>query len=398
MAPGSAGGRRLTTAERRKIRAAYETGIVESGLRNLSYGDADSAGWRQERASLYPNPTNVPASVRRFFNETDQLYRGQSAGRLAADVQRPAAQYRGRYAEHRDEAIRLLRKNVLGASPPSGAPGGGSARRTGSGALGGVSAALGAVPAPSSALEDPEFSARRHLRFPEGSKDVQSSGPPVPGDSLGSLVAKSVGSAPSLRGQPQLSPGLGRLAQGVPAPRFTDVASARGRTITTPGGKRYRWTGSGWLLVRDPKDPGYRGDGKPDRPEFGSRSGGHPLGAPLDRPGARTRPVVRRFVRNLAGVSEFPIRYGTGTAHSKYTKSGNISEHWDGTAIDLPMTGRQLRIAMTKALRLVGVDRNRARQMAFQGGIWDIPYKGRRYQIIGRTDDHWDHLHVGIGR
>lgn len=110
-------------AERRKIRSAYQTGIVESGLRNVAYGDSDSLGWRQERASLYPDPMNLKASVRRYFDEADRLYRGQSAGALSADVQRPAAQYRGRYAQHRGEGVRLLRKNVLGKSVRTNNPG-----------------------------------------------------------------------------------------------------------------------------------------------------------------------------------------------------------------------------------------------------------------------------------
>jgi hypothetical protein len=93
-------------AEKRKIRSAFQTGIVESGLRNVSYGDADSQGWRQERASLYPDPRNLKKSVKRYFNEADQHYAGQTAAELAADVQRPAAQYRGRYAEHKDEGVR----------------------------------------------------------------------------------------------------------------------------------------------------------------------------------------------------------------------------------------------------------------------------------------------------
>ena len=94
---------------RRYTRAAVETGLVESNLRNLGYGDADSKGWRQERSSLYRNPTNVRASVDRFFREAAQHDRGQSAAKLAADVQRPAAQYRGRYAQVAGQAKALIR-------------------------------------------------------------------------------------------------------------------------------------------------------------------------------------------------------------------------------------------------------------------------------------------------
>jgi hypothetical protein len=105
-------------ASPKQIKAAIETGLVESGLRNLSGGDADSAGWRQERASLYDDPTNLRASVGRFFDETAPL-RGKygSAGDLAAAVQRPAAQYRGRYQEQSGRADQLLNSFGAKATP-----------------------------------------------------------------------------------------------------------------------------------------------------------------------------------------------------------------------------------------------------------------------------------------
>jgi murein DD-endopeptidase MepM/ murein hydrolase activator NlpD len=90
--------------------AAFMTGIVETHFQNLPGGDADSAGWRQERKSLYPDPTNVPHSAKRFFEECASLDHGQTAGELAADVQRPAQQYRGRYEEERVKAVALIRK------------------------------------------------------------------------------------------------------------------------------------------------------------------------------------------------------------------------------------------------------------------------------------------------
>jgi hypothetical protein len=102
-------GARRNKATPMELKAAIETGLVESGLRNPSGGDADSAGWRQERASLYPDPTNLDASVDRFFKEVrSQRGKQRNAGDLAAAVQRPAAQYRGRYAQHSVEADALM--------------------------------------------------------------------------------------------------------------------------------------------------------------------------------------------------------------------------------------------------------------------------------------------------
>lgn len=90
--------------------SAFETGIVESGMRNLPGGDADSQGWRQERASLYPDPRNIVHSATRFFREWTQFNQPDlSAGEVAARVQRPASQYRGRYDAARNSAVALLR-------------------------------------------------------------------------------------------------------------------------------------------------------------------------------------------------------------------------------------------------------------------------------------------------
>jgi hypothetical protein len=91
-------------------RAAVQTGLVESNLSNPTGGDADSAGWRQERASLYDNPTNIQAAARRFRQEFEQHYQpGEKSYDVAAQVQRPAARYRGRYKERASEAESILR-------------------------------------------------------------------------------------------------------------------------------------------------------------------------------------------------------------------------------------------------------------------------------------------------
>jgi hypothetical protein len=99
---------RRRNAKPAEIKAALETGRVESNFTNPSGGDADSAGWRQERASLYPNPTNVRASINRFYDEAAKFDHGQPSYEIAADVQRPAAKYRGRYRTASGEAQALL--------------------------------------------------------------------------------------------------------------------------------------------------------------------------------------------------------------------------------------------------------------------------------------------------
>jgi hypothetical protein len=117
---------------RKQVLAALETGRVESNFSNPSGGDADSAGWRQERASLYADPTNLRASVGRFYNEAAQHDRpGMPAWQLAANVQRPAAQYRTRYRDVRDEAHQLLDTQGRAVGAGSGGSGGGGTTATG---------------------------------------------------------------------------------------------------------------------------------------------------------------------------------------------------------------------------------------------------------------------------
>lgn len=118
-------GRRIKDPHARRVyeRAAVQTGLVESGLRNLPGGDQDSAGWRQERASLYANPTNLRASVRRFREEFQQLYDpGEKSYEVAAQVQRPREDLRGRYHDVAGEAASILRGSPNPGSEVEGGP------------------------------------------------------------------------------------------------------------------------------------------------------------------------------------------------------------------------------------------------------------------------------------
>jgi hypothetical protein len=90
------------------VLGALATGIVESGLQELSGGDADSYGWRQQRESIYGRQ-GLSQSINNFFDEWAQHDTpGFNPGVTSANVQRPAEQYRGRYAEVMDEARKLL--------------------------------------------------------------------------------------------------------------------------------------------------------------------------------------------------------------------------------------------------------------------------------------------------
>ena len=103
---------RRADASPMEVESAIETGLVESNLRNLPGGDADSQGWRQERASLYKDPRNLGASIDRYFSETKAAKakgKFKNSGELAAAVQRPRADLRGKYEQRDQDAGAILR-------------------------------------------------------------------------------------------------------------------------------------------------------------------------------------------------------------------------------------------------------------------------------------------------
>lgn len=115
--------------------SAFETGLVESNMNNLNYGDGSSVGWRQETAEAYPgvDRRNVPKSAERYFNEGKAIMAGKnpgkastgmyqsswSAGNLAQAIQGSA--FPDRYDAKRNDALALLRRTAskLGSSPDS---------------------------------------------------------------------------------------------------------------------------------------------------------------------------------------------------------------------------------------------------------------------------------------
>lgn len=89
--------------------ALMEAGLVESGMRNLNYGDRDSVGFLQQRPSMgWPNPMHVPTATRSFVSRAMRYIPWPgSAGSLAQAVQRSA--FPGRYDGRAGDAIKILR-------------------------------------------------------------------------------------------------------------------------------------------------------------------------------------------------------------------------------------------------------------------------------------------------
>ena len=109
--------------------------LVESGVQNLSYGDADSVGFFQMRASIwdqgeYAGYAGRPELQLEWFLDHAEAVKQQRVarglpvddparyGEWIADVERPAAQFRGRYQLRLDDARDLL----AAFEPPEAAP------------------------------------------------------------------------------------------------------------------------------------------------------------------------------------------------------------------------------------------------------------------------------------
>lgn len=290
-----------------ELEAALQTGIVESGLRNLNHGDADSKGWRQERASLYKNPTNLDASINRFFDETGAV-RGKykRAGDLAAAVQRPAAQYRGRYAQVAGQARSLMGGPI---APPT------------------VGSAAGRPQQADTTVDDAIVGAM------------------LQGRKKGSLfqdVLRRVASAPP------------ELAEAGAAPSIKDAPPTVG--------------------------------------------GDYAISPTANRKGVGLKPYVLDFAGRMAAITG-GWTIGTGTNHNQMTTSGNVSDHWDGSGMDIPAKGKKGDAIAYAAFIAAGVPPKKAGLWSRNGGLYNITVGGLRIQVIWKTNqggNHFDHVHVGI--
>ena len=110
--------------------------LVESGMKNLNYGDADSVGFFQMRVGIWNKgayagfPEKPELQVKWFLDTAEQVKKQRLAagksvsdpkqfGEWIADVERPAAQYRGRYQLRLDEANGLLGSSSAAPSAPA---------------------------------------------------------------------------------------------------------------------------------------------------------------------------------------------------------------------------------------------------------------------------------------
>ncbi|HEX6021407.1 MAG TPA: CHAP domain-containing protein, partial [Solirubrobacter sp.] len=108
--------------------------LVESGLKNVNFGDADSVGYFQMRVGIWNQgeyagyPDKPELQLDWFLDQAEAVKQQRIAagkpiddpnqyGEWVADVERPAAQYRGRYQERLEEARQLLAARPAAAAP-----------------------------------------------------------------------------------------------------------------------------------------------------------------------------------------------------------------------------------------------------------------------------------------
>jgi hypothetical protein len=102
-------------ATQKQLIALIAAGLVESGMRNINYGDRDSVGFLQQRPSQgwgsVAQLLDPAYATRKFIQAARRMDSGKiSAGELAARIQRPAKQFRGRYAQREDDAVAVLNR------------------------------------------------------------------------------------------------------------------------------------------------------------------------------------------------------------------------------------------------------------------------------------------------
>jgi hypothetical protein len=347
---------RLARASPREALALKEAGIVESGLRKLTYGDRDSTGALQQRPSQGWGPASesVLTDAVQFLHHAKAINRSGfkgSAGQLAQAVQRSA--FPGRYDAVRSQAV--------------GLPGSGSDPLRSAVSPAASSTSSGGVPVDTSAGGTQVASLLAALQQRPA---VAASSPAPPAFAAGPTLPQGYTPPPS---------------GGGPAPRVDTAALMD--LVRTQGGD----TTSGQAVA--PAVPQ-----QASAPAQAARLGTVKVGPGANRAGVDLSPGILHVVRRVAAVAGRSLTIGTGTNHSERTVNGNVSDHWGGNAADIPASGKDLVKLGQDALIAAGMPAAQARKQT--GGLFNVPYgKHRRIQVIFATNEggnHFNHLHVGV--
>jgi len=127
-------------------------------------------------------------------------------------------------------------------------------------------------------------------------------------------------------------------------------------------------------------------------------------------PGANARGVeltadMQQFLSRIAAYLPRPLVVCTGTNHDYLTADNNVSDHWDGNAVDLCSSQNGFAIGgeggtriATAAFRAAGFPYQQAAAHARAGSIQNVQFEHWRVQIIWLAPGHYDHVHVGLKR
>jgi len=108
-------------------------------------------------------------------------------------------------------------------------------------------------------------------------------------------------------------------------------------------------------------------------------------------------PTIRNVVSQIAGIYGKPVTVSSGKRSTKYSASGNVSDHYLGNAADLAASGTALTRLGQAALIAAGMSPAQAKKQT--GGVFNLNKGGKRYQIIFNSNvggNHYDHLHIGV--
>jgi len=139
----------------------------------------------------------------------------------------------------------------------------------------------------------------------------------------------------------------------------------------------------------------------------GTGDGRFTIASGANAPGRPITPQLAAFIGAMATFYDGTIVMTTGTNHDKYTKSGNVSDHYSGNGADFGMVanggtddGPVGDAIAASAFLAAGLPRDEAIRRARAGGAQTIVSNGLRIQIIWKSDvggNHHNHVHVGIG-
>ena len=129
----------------------------------------------------------------------------------------------------------------------------------------------------------------------------------------------------------------------------------------------------------------------------------------LDGSYAKTKPTLLTFLKPFQSIPGFGF---TSTKRSsKLSRAGNISDHWDGNptsyGVDIALKDMEINVGQETDKDLVkdtigdkiflSIMKAIGKGIPTKGGIFKAnPITGFRIQVIWRTEDHYDHIHVGL--